>query len=226
MPPIAWLAVAALTFVGTHLLLAHPLRAPLVARVGERRFPAIYVPVALVTFGLMVAAAVWTPQEPPLWFPGNGLWAAATLLMWFGSILFVGSFQNNPALPRPGGATPRQIGPAEGVLAITRHPMNWAFAIWGLVHIAVIATPSGIIVGGAVLFLALVGSIGQDAKKRRLVGPAWDEWIARTSFIPFGNGFARPGARALIGGTIMFLAVTWAHQLVAPIPAGIWRWMN
>jgi uncharacterized membrane protein len=226
MAPIGFLTFAAFLFVGSHLVLSHPLRGPLVARLGERRFPAVYVPVALVTFGLMIAAAVWTPQEAPLWIAGDGLWAAATLLMWFGSILFVGSFESNPAFPNRSGEPVTEIGPPRGVFAITRHPMNWSFAIWGLVHIAVIATPSGVIVGGAILFLAIVGSIGQDTKKHRFVGPAWSEWMARTSFVPFGKGFAWPGARAVIGGTVLFLLATWLHQLVAPIPAGIWRWIG
>lgn len=66
--------------------------------------------------------------------------------------------------------------------------------------------------------------MGQDAKKRSPAGPAWDDWLARTSFVPFGKVLAWPGMTAVVGGTILFLLATWIHQLVAPIPAGFWRW--
>lgn len=224
--PLSLLALTSALFVGSHLLLSHPLRGPLVAKLGERGFLAVYALVALITFGLMVGASIWTPPEPPLWAAGEGLWAAATMLMWFGTILFVGSFRSNPAFPNPGGGPVKEIGRPHGVFAITRHPMNWGFAIWGLVHIAVVATPSSIIVASAIVFLALVGSAGQDIKKRRLVGHAWEEWMNRTSFVPFANGITWPGGVAAIGGTALFLLVTWVHQLVAPIPAGIWRWIG
>lgn len=223
--PLSLLALTSALFVGSHLLLSHPFRGTLVAKLGERGFSAAYSLVALITFGLMVAASIWTPPEPPLWGTGEGLWAAATLLMWFGTILFVGSFHGNPASPNPGGATP-EIGRPRGVFAITRHPMNWSFAIWGLVHIAVVATPSSIIVASAIVALAIVGSAGQDIKKRRLLGAAWEEWMERTSFIPFAKGGAWPGGVAAIGGTALFLFATWLHQIVAPIPAGIWRWIG
>ena len=38
-------------------------------------------------------------REPPLWIAGEAGWLGGTLLMWIGSILFVGSFVGNPALP-------------------------------------------------------------------------------------------------------------------------------
>ena len=42
---------AAIAFVGTHFLLSHPLRAPLVARVGEKGFLGLYSLVAFATLG-------------------------------------------------------------------------------------------------------------------------------------------------------------------------------
>ena len=39
--------LAGIAFLGTHFLLSHPLRAPLVARVGEQAFLGLYSLVAL-----------------------------------------------------------------------------------------------------------------------------------------------------------------------------------
>jgi uncharacterized membrane protein len=158
-------------------------------------------------------------REPALWAAGDAIWAAASVLMWFGSILFVGSFASNPALPGARlerGRTPR------GVFAITRHPMMWGFAIWAVVHLAVVATPKALVFDGAILLLALGGSVGQDSKKRKLMGERFHEWTAQTAFVPFAGGVANPGALALVGGTVLFLVATWLH----PFPVGIWRWLG
>ena len=215
------LALAAAAFVGTHFLMSHPLRPSLVDALGERAFAGVYSLVSLLTFGL----AIWVYQdlgrEAPLWPAGEGLHGLATAVMWFGSILFVGSFQGNPALPRPGRPI-RDIRPPAGVFNITRHPMMWGFALWAIIHILVVATPKALILDGAILLLALGGSVGQDIKKRRLLGDNWDQWTARTAFVPFGRGFAMPSAIALVGGTLLFVLATWLH----PQPVGIWHWIG
>ena len=69
---------------------------------------------------------------------------------------------------------------------------------------------------------ALVGAVGQDVKKKRHLGAAWSDWIRKTSYFPFGNGFVLPGWPAFLGGTLLFLAATWAH----PLPVGLWQWLS
>lgn len=56
MSPTINLAFATLGFVGTHLLMSHPLRAGLVARLGERGFAGAYSIVAFATLGWMILA--------------------------------------------------------------------------------------------------------------------------------------------------------------------------
>jgi uncharacterized membrane protein len=203
-------------------VLSHPLRRPVIDRVGEKGFSASYVIVAFLTFGLMIWVYHRIGREMPLWDQGDALWIAASLLMWFASILFVGSFQGNPAFPRRPGSAPGATIPApHGVFSITRHPMMWSFAIWAIVHAAVVATPKAFILDAAILILALGGSALQEGKKRAQLGEAWHEWSLRTAFVPFTRGAAYPGTVAVVGGTLFFLAITWIH----PIPAGIWRWL-
>lgn len=223
MSPLAEVAFWAAAFVASHLLMSHPLRAPLVARVGERAFAILYSIVSLVTFGLMAWAARRVGPEQPLWEAGEPLVILGSVLMWVGSVLFVGSLKRNPAFPT-GGAPVTEIGEAKGVFAITRHPMMWSFALWAIVHIVVAPQPHGMIIAVAVLILALVGARGQDRKKELLVGEPWADWESRTSYIPFARGFASPGAFALVGGTILFLLATWAHGALGAPPAGPWRW--
>lgn len=99
MTPLASLVLAVIVFVGTHLLLSHPLRAPFVRRLGEQPFRGIYSAIALATFAWVVLAFRAVPKEAPAWVAGETLWAIATLVMWFASILLVGSFVRNPAFP-------------------------------------------------------------------------------------------------------------------------------
>ena len=226
MSALAALVVASVAFVGLHFLLSHPLRAGLVARMGERGFGILYSAIAIATFAAMI---YFYPRAnagaAPLWVAGEAAWIAATALMWFGSILFMGSLRRNPAFPRP-GVTLAKIDAPRGVFAITRHPMNWGFSSWALVHAIVNPTPAGLVLSAAILILAIGGSVGQDAKKTRALGEMWREWQARTAFFPFGRGFALPDAFATIAGTLLFLIATWAHGALGSMPAGIWRWVG
>ncbi len=228
------LIVAMAAFVATHLALSHPLRAPLVARLGETGFLGLYSLVAFATFGAMILARRALEAVPSLWVAPGWAWDAATLAMLFASVLLAGSFFANPAAPDPAGkGRARPIGAARGVYAITRHPMMWSFAIWALVHIILWGSPVTLAVAGGIGLLAIVGAVGQDAKKRRLDPARWGDWAARTSFIPFAGQLsgricwraAWPGARALLIGIAIFLVATWAHAPSGAPAAGIWRWL-
>ena len=218
MTPQMGLFLSAIAFVGTHFLLSHPLRGPLVRAVGEGPFRGIYSLVAILTFAAMVYFYRKIGIEPPLWVAGTVPWVVATILMWLGAILFVGSFVRNPALPGARGPS----GPPSGVFAITRHPMMWGFAIWAIVHMTVIGTPKALVFDGAILLLALAGAAAQDRKKEALMGERWHEWTAQTAFVPFTRGIANPGLIALIGGTLLFVVATLVH----PVSAGFWRWVS
>jgi uncharacterized membrane protein len=115
---------------------------------------------------------------------------------------------------------------------VTRHPMLWAFAIWGGVHIMIYPVAKNIIVAGAIIVLSLVGAALQDRKKAGLDAQGWGAWESRTSYWPFAaivQGRARFGGfggHALGGGVVLWLLATWAHIPLAGFPAGIWRWLG
>jgi uncharacterized membrane protein len=221
------LALAAAAFVGTHFLLSHPLRSPMVARLGERGFAGVYSLVAIVTFVWMVRtygpASAEAPQ--PLWDAGRVGFGAATILMWLGSVLFMGSLRRNPAFPSPGKPV-TEIGEARGVFEITRHPMMWGFALWAVTHAIVNPTVASLVLCAAIAILALAGAAAQDAKKLNLLGAVWEDWRSRTSFIPYGRGLKSADGFALIAGTILWLGATWAHGALGGQPAGIWAFLG
>ena len=221
---------AAIAFVGTHLLMSHPLRRPIVRATGETVFLVVYSLVASATLVWLAAATFQAPMTAPLWVAGDVSWAIATAVMLIASVLLMGSLVGNPALPAPGAVmkTPEQ---ARGVYAVTRHPMMWAFALWGICHIAVYPIGKNIVVAVAITFLALIGAAFQDDKKRQLQPEHWPLWEARTSYWPFAaiiQGRARLsgfGMHALAGGLIVWLVATWAHIPLSGWAAGIWRWV-
>ena len=233
MQPMSLLVTTCILFVGSHLALSHPLRDGLAGRMGERGFQITYSIVAIATLIMLVQAWRGMPPEPPLWLVDDPLWMLASLIVLFASILFMGSLIGNPALPAPNAAAAAQGAP-RGVFAITRHPMMWGFALWAVAHALVMPTGAQIVLSATIVFLALVGSAGQDAKKARLMGDAWRHWAARTSFVPFARqlggaapwGDTIPRGHALFGGIALWLIATWAHGALGYMVAGIWRWLS
>lgn len=232
MDPMTQLILATLAFVGLHLLLSHPWRPTLVRRFGEQGFLGLYSLIALATLVWMVIAARAVPPATSYWIAPVWFFAwGAPLLMLLASILLAGSLVGNPAFPDPGPKTPG-MRPATGVFAITRHPMNWAFMLWALTHIALSGRPANLVIATGILILALFGSLGQDRKKERLLGDSWRGWEARTSFVPFGALLsgkipwraAWPGWVALIGGVVIWAAASWLHAM--PVGPGAWILMS
>jgi len=214
----ASLAMATTAFVGSHLAMSHPYRTRLVQTFGEAAFTGVYSVVAALTLLWMILAYAAIDVSVPFWIaPDWWMWAASALML-FASILLVAAFVKNPAFPHP-HPKKNMSRPATGVFAVTRHPMNWAIILWALVHLTLWWSPRNIIVALGMLILALLGSIGQDRKKRAVVGQKWRDWEARTSFMPFGALFsgrakwpnAAPGWIAFGGGLAIWLLVTWFH---------------
>ncbi len=217
----------------SHYLFAHPLRAILVSKLGKNGFSLCFSLVALVCLVSALIGFNSAPQGPWLWGSGPIIWSVCTVLMLIASVLFVGSFLGNPALPRP-DAESLASAPVHGVFGITRHPMMWAIALWSLVHILVSPTPRLLILGGGFILLAIAGSKGQDSKKAVLMGEGWKDWSSRTSFAPFGAqlsgkkpwSVAWPGLPITLSGVALWLIITWAHPLWNAPPAGIWAWID
>ena len=218
MTPTVGLALATLFLIVTHFALSHPLRAPLVRAIGERAF--IFLFMAVAAASLVWIAREWGEADAEAgWVAPGWWWPVASAVTLFASILLAGSLSGNPAFPRP-GAAPRPIArEATGVFAITRHPGNWSFMLWALAHLSVSTSPRNLVVAGGVLFLALFGTLAQDAKKERQLGATWRDWEARTSFIPFAALLqgriawraANPGWFALAGGLAVWALATAYH---------------
>ncbi len=216
------LIAANTTFVGTHFAMSHPLRAPLVKVLGNLGFQIAYTLVSLAAFVWIYFAFKAAPTAD-LAGSGQTGWIIATILTLPALILFAGSLVGNPALGMPGAEGQARAEPS-GVFAVTRHPMMWGFALWALSHLVLFWSWRTMITAFAMGFLALIGAHMQDRKKRVLMGEAWEVWESKTSYWPRWGKLFSAGALPWTVGLILFVFLSWLHQPLGGISAGIWRW--
>ena len=224
MDPLVSLAAASLAFVGSHFALSHPLRGPLVGVLKPGGFSVVYSAVAAACMVWMYFAFSAAPSAD-LGGSGEIGWIIATVLTLPAMVLLLGSFRGNPALAAPGAAEAARQEPA-GVMRVTRHPMMWGFALWAISHLVLWWSWRTTIVALAILVLALVGAKMQDRKKQALMGEAWSEWEARTSFWPRWSRLPGAGAILWLVAIAAWLGISWWHISAGGIPAGIWRWVG
>ena len=219
------LAIGMIAFVGTHLLMSHPWRATLVRQFGPGGFLGIYSIISLLTFSGTVIAFGRAPAAPQLW-DGQALlpWITASLLTLVASALFLASFAGNPALAGTdvSGLSTRL---PHGAFKVTRHPMMSAFTLWGVSHVLLAPSARTIILAGGVAALAVVGSLGQDAKKSALYGRDWRAWVKRTTFLPNPAMLGHLGFY-WVAALPVWMLLTWLHLKLALVPAGLWLWLE
>lgn len=227
MDSLAPLLTASVFFVGSHFLMSHPLRRLMVARLGEKGFLGLYSLVSLTGFGWMMWEFARAPVRAAYWAPTDAIWIVASILTLLAAILFAGSFRGNPALPNPDGDGIRTLAAKvpTGVFRVTRHPMMWGFALWGISHMLVAPRMDSFLFNGSLVFLALAGSYGQDRKKEATMGDAWGKWERQTSFWPRLSQLGKIEPRTLLIGVVFWFAATWAHNLFGNFGAGIYRWL-
>src|SRR5690606_32649938 len=164
------LIVAMVLFVGGHFVASSaPARAPAAARMGERAFAGVYSLAAIALLAWMIWAYGRAPVVP-LWNPAEWMYWLPAIFMVPATLLAVCAVsQDNPtAVMQHLRAGER---PAPGILAVTRHPLMWAIALWALAHIPPNGTAADLVFFGGFAVLALHGTLAIDAKKRRQWAP-------------------------------------------------------
>ncbi|KPM24439.1 MFS transporter [Citromicrobium sp. RCC1885] len=219
--PLVSLIAASIAFVGTHFAMSHPLRASMVRLLGDGGFMIAYSLVSAATMAWMYFAFVATPAGAPLWGGyGDGVWIVASIITLLALVLFAGSLIGNPALPAPNAEKAALQAPS-GVFKVTRHPMMWGFGLWAFAHLIAAPTSRTVVVALAIGVLALIGARLQDRKKELLMGDAWRQWEANTSYWPRLGRIFSVGIVPWIGGIAIWLGATWWHTM----DAGVWRWV-
>jgi len=228
---LGWTIVAALAFVGGHLALSSAvLRPRLIELLGENGFRIVYSAVALVTLVWLMRAAGAAPVVS-LW--PETAWArwVPILVMPFALVLLVAGV-TTPSPTAMGGAA-RDDGPTgltatglTGILAVTRHPVMWAVALWALAHIPPNGEAARVVMFVAFAALALGGMVHIDHRRAAAMGAAWGPIALTTSALPFAAlaaGRARFAWRALgawrvLAGLALYADLFLGHPWIAGVP--------
>lgn len=218
------LIIACAVFVGSHFLMSHSWRAAMVKAFGNNGFLGVYSLVSLGSLIWMVLAFSDAPTGTTYWDMGDTGWIISSLLTLLGAVLYSGSMSANPALPSPSAQRYSARKPV-GVFLVTRHPMMWSFALWGIAHILIAPRSENFIFLGSIIFLALVGAKAQEEKKAPLMGAKWDSWLRSTSYWPSLSGFVRVGPLPWVSGIVIWVIATWAHGFFDVPAAGLFRWL-
>ncbi|WKW52401.1 NnrU family protein [Rhodomicrobium lacus] len=178
------LYIASAAFFALHLLPSTPARPRALAMVGEGVYTAIFSILSVILLWLLAREFNAADYGAKLWLlPAWWLWIKAFLILFAYVLIFAGVLTPNPSSP---GSANSLENPdiANGIFAITRHPVMWGVAIWALTHMISQSTWRGFAFFGSFAATALIGSWLQQRRKRASV-PGWADFEARTSFFPF-----------------------------------------
>jgi len=214
MSPTVAIVLLWLAFTGTHLGLASVRVEPkLRSRLGDAAFLGLYSVVALAIFvPLMTIYFGHRHAGPWLWTVTVGpvLRALLYLGMTLGLVLALGSLLR----PSPASLVPNAPSDVRGVYRVTRHPLVLGLALIWALHLIPNASTADVAFFGGFLLFSLAGAWHQDARKLHGGDAKLREFIAATSFLPFGRGFGGladlpPLVIAL--GIAAALAARWLH---------------
>lgn len=222
------LAMAMAVFVAAHMIPSHrPLRRALIGIIGEWGFRGVYSVLSLGLFWWLLGAYQRAPYVE-LFAPINLLSYLSIILMLPACIFVVGGY----SIANPSAVVLEKLaaaGEVPGILKITRHPVLWAMAIWGVAHM--IANPDGAawILFGSLAALSAAGSIHMDRRKRADGTAGWARIEAETSNVPFAAlitgrtrvTLAEIGWLRIAGGVVLYAVLLAAHEAVigvAPLP--------
>ncbi|MEE2673087.1 MAG: NnrU family protein [Myxococcota bacterium] len=214
------LALAALFFVGLHLLVAGTrIRERFVAVLGELGYMGAFSLAATVGIVWLCMAWAASPPAAPQW--SLAFLRPVVLVLMLLAFVFVVVGLTTPSPTVTGGEGQLEGDePARGILRITRHPFLWGVAIWGVCHVAMNPDAPSLLFFGSLLGLAGLGPLSIDAKRRRKHGERWDRFAAVTSNVPFAAIVAGRNRLAVgeLGGWRIVLAVVLYAAFLAAHP--------
>ncbi|MBX9700005.1 MAG: NnrU family protein [Acetobacteraceae bacterium] len=204
-------AAAWAVFLASHMLPARPaLRGPIVAALGERAFLTAYSVLSVLILAWMIGAAGRAPFVPVwgwAWWQAwvvNAAMVAACLLAALGvgvpnpfSIAGAGNDRYDPARP--------------GVVALTRHPVLWALALWSGGHLAPNGDLAHLLLFGSFATLSLLGMRALDARRRASWG------TARFAALRPRGGY-RPDTARIFAGLALWALLAGGHTAVIGVP--------
>lgn len=208
-------------FVLLHFLLsAAGVKRQLQLAIGAKGFGAVYSLIALASFTGMIVfyrtapfIELWSPPRWTRWTP--------VLVMPLALLLLVAGF-STPSPTAAGQDTNVKDARPIGILAITRHPAMWGFALWALSHLMTNGEVHVILVAASIFILAIGGAYHIDLRRKAALGADWDAYASKTSLLPFAaiaKGRVRLvpseiGIRRVLVAAVLYMLLFFAHPHV------------
>ena len=219
MKDTAVIVVLLLLFASSHMLLSsRTIRAGLVARLGDKRFLAMYSIVALGLFAPLVYYYLTHRHTGPLLWSvpdTNAVEFVLVLANLIGFVLLVAGVMT----PSPAAVTGAPLDEPKGVHRITRHAVFMGMGIWALAHVIANGYASDVAFFGGIVLFVLIGSWHQDRRKLAGGDPRFERFHAATAFIPFTGREAMRGLMemppvAVIVGVVIALVARYLHPSI------------
>ena len=175
-------------FSGTHIGGSSlPVRIWLSRRLGLSGFKGLYSFVALATFIPLCYVYFNNKHAGTLLYkPGYGLQLATQVLMLLAFIVLGQSLATTSPMTTLAEMTGKFRGRARGIQRITRHPQNFAFALFGFSHLLSNPYTGDWIFFGGFIVYGLLSALHQD-RRTLVTGPKEvRQFQADTSVMPFG----------------------------------------
>ncbi|MDA0260741.1 MAG: NnrU family protein [Proteobacteria bacterium] len=187
---IGHLVVPTAIFLGVHILVSGtPLRRIVVRVIGEGPYAALF---SLISLGGLVWM-VFSFREAPfiaVWQIPHIAWVGIVVMPVALIFAIAGLTTKGPSLSGSGADDTEDKDIAIGIVRITRHPFQWAVALWSASHLIANGDVASLIFFGALLVLSLAGPHLIDAKQRNRNPDRFARISAVTSNLPFAAIFA------------------------------------
>jgi uncharacterized membrane protein len=197
------LLLAAVFFAGIHLGIAGTsLRDRAIAALGRGAYTAVF---SLASAAGLVWLVMAYARAPYIAFWGMlEWWKPVAIVLMLPAVLLVVIGLTTPN-PTSAGQEGRVAEPPRGIVRITRHPFLTGAGLWALVHVVGNGDAASLVFFATWVVVTVAGTVSIDAKRRRLLGAAWEPFAAQTSIVPFA-------------------AIAAGRNRFDPGEIGFWRW--
>ena len=230
MNELAWLVLWAAVFVAQHLGVASSsLRTHLVRAIGERGYLGLYSITSIVVLVLLIRAYASIEPAALLWPTHEILrWLALVVMpvaLW---LVIGGLLTRNPTMVGVVLEDDAEV-PVNGVLRITRHPVQSGILLWSLTHLIANGDLPSLVFFGSFALISGCGMILIDRRRQSTLGDGWTAFQTATSLLPFaailtGRQPFKPSEIGWLAPTLAaatFIALWWGHTWIAGVPVGL-----
>lgn len=198
---VFWLSL--LIFLGSHVLVSRTaLRPWLIKNMGRRAYFIAYSLLSLALLWWLIDSAQNAPRTQ-IWAWVHGFYWVPNIMMPPAFILLISGFiVANPLsiAPKDSGFDPQKPGL---IVATTRHPVLWGFSLWSFSHVWVNGEMPLALMFFIFLLFSVAGIFLIDRKRKRELGMAsWQNMARNTHAVLFFSKAFRTGRFTVTGADL------------------------